>query len=672
MSAAPIGRHATVCALVPHYGCEAWLAQALESLLEQTRPPDAIVVIDDASPVPPVDVVAPHPGVTMLAADDNGGPYRLIQAVIDRTEFDAYLFQDADDWSAPDRLEVLLAEADRTGAELVGSHEVRVLVDQGDVHPVRYPLDVNAVLAERPAAFPLLHPTSLVARALVARLGGFATGMRFSGDAEFLRRAGHAARVVNADHVGYFRRKRAGSLTTDLRTGLGSPERCRVQEALADRARANAAARARGEAADLRPWRMAAAPTLRRLTGPPLGTLQAAPRPRRRPAFVSGGPLFVMGPPRSSLDLLAWALGQHRSLHALADSRWLAGFAADLAARVTDPSALAPAGVLRAVGPSLAQAAGVPGRRLVAAGTEVARSALDLAELFPDARFVHVVRDAAACVAGLLADPTHAGVFHTVAGAWRAWLHAAQAASEAEAALGSGRVLRVRHADLVGDPDPVVRRILAFAGEDWDPACLRPLLGLERPPPVEVPQAPTTAAALALSRSLDRPQPSQGPDREAAARVARRRAAGTPAAGRPETLVDRVRALVADAVPEGATVAVVSRGDDRLLEVADRTGWHLPQVEGGVYAGHHPASSDDAVEELEALQARGAEYLVVPASGLWWLGFYEGLRRHLDACAELVALHEDSGAVWRLSPPVTGDGFRFAAVGSRSLVGGSP
>jgi hypothetical protein len=140
----------------------------------------------------------------------NGGPYRLVQAVIDATDFDAYLFQDADDWSAPDRLEVLLATGAETGAGLVGSHEVRVLVDAGDVVGVPYPLDVNAALLDDPAGYPLLHPTSLVARRVLERVGGFATGMRFSGDAELLRRAAHVARVVNADHHGYFRRKRRG------------------------------------------------------------------------------------------------------------------------------------------------------------------------------------------------------------------------------------------------------------------------------------------------------------------------------------------------------------------------------------------------------------------------------------------------------------------------------
>jgi hypothetical protein len=35
--------------------------QAVESLLEQTRPPQRIVVIDDASPVPPIDLAPGTP-----------------------------------------------------------------------------------------------------------------------------------------------------------------------------------------------------------------------------------------------------------------------------------------------------------------------------------------------------------------------------------------------------------------------------------------------------------------------------------------------------------------------------------------------------------------------------------------------------------------------------------
>jgi GT2 family glycosyltransferase len=59
---------ARVCALVPHYQCERWLGQALESLVAQTRPLDRIIVVDDASREPPSDVVRCFDGVTLITA----------------------------------------------------------------------------------------------------------------------------------------------------------------------------------------------------------------------------------------------------------------------------------------------------------------------------------------------------------------------------------------------------------------------------------------------------------------------------------------------------------------------------------------------------------------------------------------------------------------------------
>ena len=102
-------------AVILHYKCEEWLCQCLESLVNQTRPLDAVVVVDDNSPEPPVDIVKQFPGVTLFTMMQNVGPYRIIQQVIDHFDYDAYLFQDADDWSAVDRLEILLKEAERTG-----------------------------------------------------------------------------------------------------------------------------------------------------------------------------------------------------------------------------------------------------------------------------------------------------------------------------------------------------------------------------------------------------------------------------------------------------------------------------------------------------------------------------------------------------------------------------
>ncbi len=264
----------TVLALVPHWRCEQWLARSLNSLRQQTHPLTHIVVIDDASSQPPLEIIQSLSGdglpeVTLLQAASQVGPYRLIQSVIERTHYTAYLFQDADDWSSCDRLEILLHTARQSGAEIVGTQEIRVLEPSGQLQAVGYPLDVNAALAHKPG-HALLHPTSLVTKSVVQRLGGFATGLRFGGDTEFLLRAHWRSRIVNCDRYCYFRRKRPDSLTTAAATGLDSPIRQTLLRDLKQRAIARSQQAALGKPLDLRPLQQAPPVDLKHLWGPAL------------------------------------------------------------------------------------------------------------------------------------------------------------------------------------------------------------------------------------------------------------------------------------------------------------------------------------------------------------------------------------------------------------------
>jgi GT2 family glycosyltransferase len=94
-------------------------------------------------------------------------------------------------------------------------------------------------------------------------------------------------------------------------------------------------------------------------------------------------------------------------------------------------------------------------------------------------------------------------------------------------------------------------------------------------------------------------------------------------------LVERIRAAVAQTVPSGSTVLVISRGDRALVELEDRQAGHFPQDRGGGYLGHHPRDSEDAIARLEELRARGADYLVMPSTSYWWLEHYHGFAEHL-------------------------------------------
>jgi hypothetical protein len=96
-------------------------------------------------------------------------------------------------------------------------------------------------------------------------------------------------------------------------------------------------------------------------------------------------------------------------------------------------------------------------------------------------------------------------------------------------------------------------------------------------------------------------------------------------------LVERIREVVDRELPPDATVLVVSNGDDELLQLgASRRGWHFPQMGDGTYAGYHPGDSAEAIAHLEALQERGAEYILFPETAAWWLEYYGELGRHLD------------------------------------------
>jgi hypothetical protein len=113
-------------------------------------------------------------------------------------------------------------------------------------------------------------------------------------------------------------------------------------------------------------------------------------------------------------------------------------------------------------------------------------------------------------------------------------------------------------------------------------------------------------------------------------------------------LVIRIRALVRSVVPAGATVLVASKGDDELLLLEGRIGWHFPQVDGGVYSGHHPADSAEAIRKLEKLRRRGATFFVLPTSAFWWLDHYAEFAAHLTEKYRVALRNADACLIFDL------------------------
>jgi hypothetical protein len=94
------------------------------------------------------------------------------------------------------------------------------------------------------------------------------------------------------------------------------------------------------------------------------------------------------------------------------------------------------------------------------------RRSLTLLRMFPEARFVHLVRDGRAVAASLL--PLDWGPNNTLDAAVF-WMAQCAAGLAAESQLGPERVLRVCYEELVGNPSSTLALIARFAGLDYEP-----------------------------------------------------------------------------------------------------------------------------------------------------------------------------------------------------------
>ncbi|HET7092717.1 MAG TPA: sulfotransferase, partial [Thermomicrobiales bacterium] len=217
-------------------------------------------------------------------------------------------------------------------------------------------------------------------------------------------------------------------------------------------------------------------------------------------------PIFVIGSLRSGASLLAASLGQHRDIVLAPDAAWLEQAALGLRQAFAEDAGRGDLSWFAALGIDdaalFAQIGAAIDRLLLASATSLPTRADDqrptrwvdgcythafavaaLHLLFPEARFIHVVRPVEDVVAALT-DPAAPARFKsryvpfTPLDACEHWLDAVGSGLDAERALGSAIVQRVAGPDLVAAPEAALRRCLTFLEEPFDPACLRPFRGV--------------------------------------------------------------------------------------------------------------------------------------------------------------------------------------------------
>jgi len=222
--------NATIDLIMPHRGSDRHLLGSLASLARQTCPFRTILCFDQ-EPEPGLIAQLPlMPDLELFQVTPNpAGPYVPRQHFALKSNARYVAFQDSDDVSLPCRLETLAACADATGADVVGSHEIRIDETLRMVAAIRYPVDVNRALSLGDGSVQLF-PSTLVRTSLLKRLGGFSTNRAYAADRHFQLRAFWHARIVNLDSFLYVRRRRAESLSTSAATGMDSDERRRINQ----------------------------------------------------------------------------------------------------------------------------------------------------------------------------------------------------------------------------------------------------------------------------------------------------------------------------------------------------------------------------------------------------------------------------------------------------------
>ncbi len=204
-------------------------------------------------------------------------------------------------------------------------------------------------------------------------------------------------------------------------------------------------------------------------------------------------PVFVVGVPRSGTTLLGAILGTHhdgictpesqfimetmtsleperRLRSAITEDRF-SGWGPDRATWLDAlPSSAGYRDMLLALVRGYADRAGRSNAHVWIEHTpQHALRAAMLLDLFPDARFIHIVRDGRGVAASVL--PLTWGP-NTVERAAHWWLELLSFGLALES-WGQAPVLRVRYEDVVTDAERVVRHIAAFAGLEYSNAMLR-------------------------------------------------------------------------------------------------------------------------------------------------------------------------------------------------------
>ena len=207
----------TVSVIIPTFNRADLLRETVQAVLDQTRPPDEILIIDDGSEDHTQKTIASFAdAVTVLSKPNSGKADSLNQAIAATSGTHIWIVDD-DDLPRPDALAALtLLLSENKSAELAYGRHVRF--EQADQNaPKTY--QETGYWDTRPPEYFLIatmedffvhQPAMLVTRSLYNRAGPFNTDMVASEDYDMLIRLAAQGQSVSTDQIIFEQRVHAG------------------------------------------------------------------------------------------------------------------------------------------------------------------------------------------------------------------------------------------------------------------------------------------------------------------------------------------------------------------------------------------------------------------------------------------------------------------------------
>lgn len=164
-----------VSVVMPVYNSQAYITEAVESILNQTYSNIEVVIVDDHSTDTTWKIVSAlakkHPQkITAFRQPQNAGPTQATNRAIRHAQGSYIAIMDSDDVSHPERIAAQVAFLEKNPEVVVVGTQATVINQDGEViGSKQFPTDHEAIYQAYGEVHPIVHPSVMINRKLLKK-----------------------------------------------------------------------------------------------------------------------------------------------------------------------------------------------------------------------------------------------------------------------------------------------------------------------------------------------------------------------------------------------------------------------------------------------------------------------------------------------------------------------